>query len=215
MIASNGGQVVEGPDQTFTTLPSSATTGEPSIEGVSAAHVTDTDGTLEAQINPDGLDTSYEFYLEYPSCFSGGPGFCEASGGKEIASGTIPAGSSTQTVSEDVAAVIGHSLLPDTTYGYRVVASNAAATKYSGLQCIHNPPGQSARDRIRVGLASDPDRRDARSDDRHRRLADELRIPDVELAVQQKRRGVRIDQGDPAAERREALRLLPATERQP
>lgn len=143
VIASNGGQVVEGPDQTFTTLLASATTGEPSIEGVSAAHVTDTDGTLEAQINSGGLDTSYEFYLEYPSCFSDGPGFCEASGGKEIASGTIPAGSSPQTVSEDVAAAIGHSLLPDRTYGYRVVASNAAGTKYSGLHAFTTLPGKA------------------------------------------------------------------------
>jgi hypothetical protein len=116
-------------------------TSSSSIKGETASSITDTNATLEAQIDPEGLDTSYEFYLEYPSCFSEGPGFCEASGGTEIASGTIPAGSSTQTVSEDVAAVLGHSLVPDTTYGYRVLASNSAGTSSSGLHAFTTLPG--------------------------------------------------------------------------
>jgi hypothetical protein len=113
-----------GPDQTFTTLTPGT---PPAIESESATNITSTDATLEAKIDPEGLETTYEFYLEAPSCSSYGPGGCEASGGIPIAKGSIPAGSGAQTVSVDVAGT-GHSLTPDTIEGYRVVASNSAGT---------------------------------------------------------------------------------------
>lgn len=49
-----------GPDRTFTTAPASAA---PKIDSVSISHVTPTDGTLEAQINTEGLSTLYQFHL--------------------------------------------------------------------------------------------------------------------------------------------------------
>jgi hypothetical protein len=114
-----------GPDQTFTTLTPGT---PPGIEGESATNITSTDATLEAKIKPEGLATTYEFYLEAPSCANDKRvEACEAGGGVPIAKGSVPAGSAAQTVSVDVAGT-GHSLTPDTIEGYRVVASNSAGT---------------------------------------------------------------------------------------
>jgi len=67
-IAANGASVIEGPDQTFTT-PSEPSS--PSIESESATNITATDATLKAQINPNGLETSYRFRLEFGWSSSG------------------------------------------------------------------------------------------------------------------------------------------------
>jgi hypothetical protein len=115
----------------------------PTIESESASHITQTDATLEAQINPggleDGLETTYEFFLEAPSCLSYGPGYCEASGGVLISKGIIHAGSGTQLVSVDVAGV-WHQLSPGTMYGYRVVATNSAGTRFAPEKTFSTPP---------------------------------------------------------------------------
>ncbi len=100
-------------------------TTKPSIEGLSASNITPDDATLEAQINPEGEETSYEFFLESPWCGTRGPGACEAGGGVLIAHGIIPAGLTAQTVSVDLAGA-GQELSPGETYGYRVVATNKA-----------------------------------------------------------------------------------------
>ncbi len=130
---------VVGPDQTFTTLTPGT---PPAIESESATKITMTDATLEAQIDPEGLETTYEFYLESPSCFSFGWGHCEASGGVPIDKGTIPAGSTSQSVSVDLAAV-GHTLSAGTIYGYRVVASNSAGTRYGAEKTFTTLPGKA------------------------------------------------------------------------
>ena len=100
-------------------------TKRPSIENLSTSNITQDDATLEAQINPEGEETSYEFFLESPWCGTRGPGACEAGGGVPIAHGVIPAGLTAQTVSVDLAGV-GQELSPGETYGYRVVATNKA-----------------------------------------------------------------------------------------
>lgn len=107
---------VVGPSKDFTTP------GPPSIEGVSAKNITATDATLEAQINPGGLETTYEFRLETPECAmqAGLIVGCQL-----VGAGTIPAGSSTQTVSTDIAQA-WQDLSPNTTYTYAVFATNSA-----------------------------------------------------------------------------------------
>lgn len=129
-----------GPDQTFTTL----TLGTPpGIEGETASNITSNDATLEAKIKPEGLATTYEFYLEAPSCANDKRvEACEASGGVPIAKGSVSAGSAAQTVSVDVAGT-GHSLSPDTIEGYRVVASNSAGTRYGGEKTFTTLPGEA------------------------------------------------------------------------
>jgi hypothetical protein len=127
-----------GPDQTFTALTPGT---PPAIEGETASNITSTDATLEAKIDPEGLATTYEFYLEAPSCANDKQvGACEAGGGIPIAKGSIPAGSVAQTVSVDVAST-GHSLSPNTIEGYRVVASNSAGTSYGGEKTFVTLPG--------------------------------------------------------------------------
>ena len=128
-----------GSDQTFTTLTPGT---PPAIEGETASNITATDATLEATIDPEGLETTYEFYLEAPSCANDKRvEACEAGGGVPIAKGTIPA-SSARAVRVDVAAT-GHSLTPNTIEGYRVVASNSAGTRYGGEKTfvtLQGPP---------------------------------------------------------------------------
>jgi hypothetical protein len=127
-------------DQTFTTLTPGT---PPTIEGESASNIASTDATLEATIKPEDLATTYEFYLEAPSCANDKQvEACEASGGIPIAKGSIPAGSGAQTVSVDIAAAAGHSLTSGTIEGYRVVASNSAGTSYGGEKTFTTlPPG--------------------------------------------------------------------------
>jgi hypothetical protein len=131
------GPAVVGAEQTFTTL---ATGPAPSVESESVSHVTQNDASLEAQINPEGRETTYEFYLEAPSCFSRGPGACEASGGVPIAKSTIPAGFIGRSVSVDIATA-WHSLSANTLYGYRVVASSASGTSSGAENTFRTAPG--------------------------------------------------------------------------
>ncbi|HWX45826.1 MAG TPA: hypothetical protein VNY52_10955 [Solirubrobacteraceae bacterium] len=139
---------------------------KPAVESESAANVTATDATLEARINPgsgeDGfsLATTYEFFLESPWCGTHGPGFCEASGGVLVYKGVIPAGSAPQLVSVNLASV-EHALSPDTTYGYRVVATNEAGEAFGGEQTFTTlttpPAGAPAIDSVSVSHLTSTD----------------------------------------------------------
>ena len=137
VVATNTAGKTEGQAQTFTT------TSKPSIESESASNVTPTNATLEAQIDPGDLETTYEVMLEAPSCQSvNPPGSCEASGGVEIASGTIPAGPSAQTVSVDTAQV-WHSLSPRTSYAYFFRASNSDGEAFGAQKEFETPAASS------------------------------------------------------------------------
>ena len=110
---------VYGADRTFTTPT------PPAIESESISHLTPTDATLEAQLDTEGLETSYEFYLqEAPLCLDFG---CEALERKPLA---LPAGKLLgsfvgQSVSVDLNSA-GVTLLPGADYRYWVTASSAA-----------------------------------------------------------------------------------------
>ncbi len=56
--------IVYGPDQTFTTPPAKA----PLIESESVSRITPNDATLEARINTEGLETTYEFHMVGAYC---------------------------------------------------------------------------------------------------------------------------------------------------
>ena len=70
--AANSAGKTTGPGGTFSMPP----TGAPLIEAESLTHLTPTDATLEAQINTQGLETSYQFKLETVGCSAHGAG-CE------------------------------------------------------------------------------------------------------------------------------------------
>jgi len=117
VIANSATGIAAGQDLTFKTVgtppppPPTVTT-----EGVSA--ITAHTATLEANVNPNGLDTHY--YFEYgtnPTLFEAD---APAAPGNDVGSGTTP-----------VHVNVGLTgLAPYTTYYYRVVASNSTGVSY-------------------------------------------------------------------------------------
>ncbi len=105
--------VTDGEDATFTTLPAL------SIDSESAAGVTSTSATLDAQINPLGTETMY--YFQY--------GTTEAYGSEVPASPGVSLGSGEGDVGVSVHL---QSLTAGTTYHYRVVAGNALRSEVTG-----------------------------------------------------------------------------------
>ncbi len=135
VIASNyNGPTVEGPDQTFTTPT------PPSIESESLSHLTQTDATLEAQIDTEGLETTYEFQLIHHLCPPGTePLGCEAMIQKvPLPSGRLLGSFVSQTVSLDLNSV-GVTLYPDAEYDYRVVVTSAAGKAEGRSQTFVTP----------------------------------------------------------------------------
>ena len=138
VVATNASGTTESAHLTFTTPPAVA---EPAIEGESVADITQSDATLEAKINPEGLDYGayYQFqvvrntseYLPELVCFERGVELAIARDGclgpPSAPPGAIPlhyisGGAEGQQVSLDLASV-GVMLQPGTTYHYRVLAA--------------------------------------------------------------------------------------------
>lgn len=128
LVAVNAGGYSAGNEIAFVTPPAPPVVGE-----LSASAITQNDAVLEAEINPQGLATTYEFRLESPLCQPALPEHCVASGDSQIATGSIPAGHRPEKVTVDLAH-LAHSLTPSTTYGYTVVAANSAGTTVSAQQ---------------------------------------------------------------------------------
>jgi hypothetical protein len=105
VVATNGSQTNNGPDQTFTTLP------PVSIDATSASQIDATSARLEAELNPHGLPSEYRF--EY---------------GTTTAYGTnapVPDASAGSSTTDTTVSNLIQELQPATTYHYRVVAHNA------------------------------------------------------------------------------------------
>jgi hypothetical protein len=127
-------------------LPASVSSAQaasfsPSIESESVSHITSTDAILEAQINPGGLETTYEIWIGTVGCIEeGGPASdCESTGPGEIV-GTIPAGTSTTTVSGDIAKVWSK-LAPNSSYVFTVSATNSAGKANSNYKIFKTAAG--------------------------------------------------------------------------
>jgi formylglycine-generating enzyme required for sulfatase activity len=114
--ASNSQGTVWGSDGTFTTrqeLPPTVKTHYPS-------NLTRTSATLNAEVNPNGLDTTWHFeYGTSDACDSSTP---NQSGGS---------GSASQPVSRSLTG-----LTPDTTYYYRIAAENIKGESPGGIQTL-------------------------------------------------------------------------------
>ena len=125
VTTSNGGQGAQGPDQTFTT-PSvgSPAVGSPVIETLSASHVTQNDATVEAQINPEGLETTYELFMPEDPCNV--PMECIRVH-VVLAQGSIPTTATAESISLDLASK--HvSMEAGERYGFVLIAKNSAGT---------------------------------------------------------------------------------------
>ena len=129
-------------DQTFTTPAAKTTTSRPVIESESASHVTATDATLEAKINPKNLERGalYQFQLvgntdEYFPVFVCPAGWAHSSiclgldtEVEGLPTGVTYAAQVGQAVSLDLASA--HvKLKPGTTYHYRVIAATSVLTE--------------------------------------------------------------------------------------
>ena len=113
-VASNEEGTTDGPDQVFTTIPPAL------IDSESAAEVTSTGATLQTQINPLGHDTSY--YFQY------GTSSCETNPAGCISVPTPPGIDIGSGESDQAGSVPVQELKPDTTYYYRVLATNSLGT---------------------------------------------------------------------------------------
>jgi hypothetical protein len=123
---NSGGPTVKGPDQTFTTPAAEPPApGPPSLESESVSNITATDATLEAQIIPNGLETSYQVRLE-SGCVVDRLA-CDAIHEETLPIGTIPASSALHGVSIDLTEA-GARLHSGTKYAYSIEATNSAGS---------------------------------------------------------------------------------------
>lgn len=131
---------VYGHDQTFTTPPASAV---PVIDSVSVSHLTPTDATLEAQLDTEGLETTYQFRLE-SGCLP--PLACLAIVTYPLPSGQLLGSFVDQSVSLDLNSA-GVTMTPGVEYAYSLTATNTAGsvtgheqrftTPEDGVQPLH------------------------------------------------------------------------------
>jgi hypothetical protein len=98
--------------------------GAPTIDSESVSKITEHDATLEAQINTEGLETSYQFHL-WAVC--GGKGACQVVINYPLPSGNLLGSFVDQSVSLDLNTA-GVTLQPGGQYFYSVTATSAGGT---------------------------------------------------------------------------------------
>jgi hypothetical protein len=122
VLATNAGGTGTGGDGTFDTLPN-----PPTVATGSGSPVTQTSATLNATVNPNGGEIS-SCYFEYGEEMSyGDRAPCTASPGS---------GASPVAVSASVAG-----LIKNTTYHFRIVATNPGGTSLGDDQTLETAPG--------------------------------------------------------------------------
>ncbi len=143
LVASNlGGESVAGPEL-LTTLPVKA-----SIEGEAASSITTTSVSLNAKINPNGADTTYQ--IQYGTT---------TSYGKTTAPAKAGAGRTPISVSQ---AISGLSPETTSTYHWRILATNAAGTTTSTDQTfVDDTTGPGLPDGRQYELVTPPQKNGA------------------------------------------------------
>ncbi len=124
LTATNSAGTTVGPDQTLSTIP-------PALITVYATEVTPTTATLGATINPLGHDTTYYFQYGATPC-APHPEACTSTPtppGKDIGAGEEPVGANLAPAG----------LTPDTTYYYRVIATNSLGDATSSEHTLTTP----------------------------------------------------------------------------
>ncbi len=133
VVASNGRGVEHyGQDATFTTGSSGA---KPTIESVSVSGITEHDATLEAQIDPNGQATTYQFRLG-KGCY---PAVCDVIVDIPLPVENLSSIQGAQSVSLDLNSV-GVSLQPNSEYYYSVVATNSVGEAGGNGATFRTPP---------------------------------------------------------------------------
>jgi hypothetical protein len=131
------GVSVASPGDQFTYGPS----GGPSIESESVSSITSTDATLEAQIDTEGLETSYRFTLQPQPCSEHGVVYCELVAEPiSLPRGTLLGSFVGQSVSLDLNSAGVH-LSPGEEYSYSVIATSVAGSADGPSQTFEAPSG--------------------------------------------------------------------------
>ncbi len=142
-MATNASGTTYGPDQTFTTASA------PTANTLAATGATLTGGTLHGSIDPQGQATTYHFDWGTSTAYGSQAPLADASVGSDSSEHAVE-----QTLSE---------LTPDTSYHFRVVASNcggcAEGTTYGPDETFTTAPAPLAVTRRRRPWA---EHRDAR-----------------------------------------------------
>ncbi len=125
------GPPVDGADRTFTTEPGPS---PPSIESVSLSRLTSSDATLEAQIDTEGLETTYQFEMWASPCGTK----CELIENVTLPSGKLLGSFVAQSVSLDLDSA-GVTLTPGGEYGYSLTATSSAGSVEAKWQIFTAP----------------------------------------------------------------------------
>jgi phosphodiesterase/alkaline phosphatase D-like protein len=115
VVADNGNATETGPDETFTTAPAEPLTTPPVVGAQSAQFVNEDSAVIQGELNPEGLETTYE--VQYGTTAGYGS---SAPGPAALAPFTSSQGT--------ITALVG--LAPGMTYHYRVAATNRAGASY-------------------------------------------------------------------------------------
>ena len=131
VVVSNAvGAHSNGLDQEF------ITTQSPTIDGLLSANLTRTTADLNAEVNPNGLETTYHF--EYGSS---SPTYGQSA---PVPDGSISASNTDQPISVHL-----ENLIPHVVYHYRLIATNADGTTTSGDQAFNFYPPACPNENVR------------------------------------------------------------------
>ncbi len=119
IVASNNAGTVYGADQTFTTL---SATGRPVVTTNLATNVTSSSGTLNGSLDPHGFTTTVSFRWGTTTSYGH----------------TMPVQSQTGNTFRNITANISD-LSTQTTYHFRIVATNSAGTRMGGDKTFTTP----------------------------------------------------------------------------
>jgi hypothetical protein len=113
--------------------PAAQAAAPPQIDASWVTDVTATSAGLHAEVNPDGLATTYRFeYLTEAAFLAGGESFAAAFRAPSFGEADLGSEESDQPALQHLV-----SLTPDTTYRYRIVATNSSSPPGGTVGSIH------------------------------------------------------------------------------
>lgn len=115
-------------------------TGPPAVRAQAVDSVTDTEATLTAELNPNGLDTTYSFqYLSEAAYLANGESFTgpETPSTVPVPAASAGAGGAFKPVFASIAG-----LSPGTAYRFRLVAENCADPEAEAGECLTEGEGE-------------------------------------------------------------------------
>jgi hypothetical protein len=138
VVATNGDDVTDGPDQTFATTPPALIDVQPPTGMSDSTGLATGSATLHAYIDPQGSDASYQF--EYGTT----TGYGNSTPAADAGSGNGPVAVSAQIAG----------LAANTTFHYRTVVSNGYGSYDGPDTTFTTPPASCPNAALRTGLSA-------------------------------------------------------------